>query len=84
VLTQALGDNRLKVRPDVTQLELKDNDCLLLCTDGLTEMVGDQVIGEMLGSGGAAQATCQRLVERALEAGGKDNVTVVVARYRLP
>ena len=52
--------------------------------DGLTEMVGNQVIGEILGSHEAAQPICQRLVERALEAGGKDNVTVVVARYRLP
>ena len=68
----------------MTRVVLEDGDCLLLCTDGLTEMVESQVIAEVLGSGEAAQTTCQRLVDRALEAGGKDNVTVVVARYRLP
>jgi serine/threonine protein phosphatase PrpC len=66
------------------QIALKDHDCLLLCTDGLTEMVDNQVIGKVLGSPQPAQAICQHLVDRALEAGGKDNVTVVVARYRLP
>lgn len=84
MLTQSLGDNGLDIQPDVTWIALEDNDCLLLCTDGLTEMVEDQGIGEIMGSGEAAQTICQRLVDRALEAGGKDNVTVVAARYRLP
>jgi protein phosphatase len=83
VLTQSLGDHGRQIQPDVTRLALKDNDCLLLCTDGLTNMVADQVIGETLASGEPAQAVCRRLVDRALEAGGKDNVTAVVARYRL-
>jgi protein phosphatase len=84
VLTRSLGDHGRRVEPDVTRIALEDNDCLLLCTDGLTEMVGDEVIGEALGSGEAAEAVCRGLVDRALVAGGKDNVTVVVARYRLP
>jgi protein phosphatase len=84
MLTQSLGDHGRRIYPEVTQIVLEDNDCLLLCTDGLTEMVGNQVIHEILGSGEPAQTICQRLVDRALEAGGKDNVTVVVARYRLP
>lgn len=84
VLTQSLGDHGRRVQPEVTRVALEDNDCLLLCTDGLTEMVENPIISEILGSGEAAPTICQHLVDRALEAGGKDNVTVVVARYRLP
>ncbi len=84
VLTKCLGDHSLQARPDVTRVALEDGDRLLLCTDGLTEMVADDAIATILGGGGAAQTTCERLVDRALEAGGKDNVTVVVACYRLP
>ncbi len=84
VLTQALGAQGQPVQANVDRLTLENNDCLLLCTDGLTELVPDQVIGAILGSGEPAQTVCQRLVDRALEAGGSDNVTVVVARYWLP
>jgi PPM family protein phosphatase len=84
VLTQALGDHGRDIQPEVFQATLDDGDCLLLCTDGLTEMVDDKVIGEILGSGESSKTICERLVEKALEAGGKDNVTVVVARYQFP
>lgn len=84
VLTQSLGDHGRQILPDVTWVALEDNDHLLLCTDGLTEMVDNETIAKLLGSGEPAETICQRLVDRALEAGGKDNVTVVVARYRLP
>lgn len=84
VLTHALGDHGRQIQPDVTRVALADDDRLLLCTDGLTEMVGDEVIAETLAGGEPAEAVCRRLVDRALEAGGTDNVTAVVARYRLP
>jgi protein phosphatase len=64
-------------------MPLQDGDCILVCTDGLTDMVPDPAIAEVLGGGATAQATCQALVDLALSAGGKDNVTVAVARYRL-
>jgi protein phosphatase len=82
-LTRHLGANK-GARPDVQRLALADGDCLLLRTDGLTEMVGDAEIGEVLAGGGAPESMSQRLVERALAAGGNDNVTAVVARYRAP
>jgi protein phosphatase len=84
VLTQSLGDHGRGIQPDVTRVVLDDGDCLLVCTDGLTEMVPHQEIGDILGAAESAEAACRRLVDRALEAGGKDNVTVAVARYRLP
>jgi protein phosphatase len=83
VLTQCLGDHGRPISPDVSHMPLQDGDCILVCTDGLTDMVPDPAIAEVLGGGATAQATCQALVDLALSAGGKDNVTVAVARYRL-
>jgi protein phosphatase len=52
---------------------------LLLCTDGLTDMVSDDDIARELGRHSTPQATCDALVKLALANGGKDNVTVVLA-----
>jgi protein phosphatase len=83
VLTKALGSDD-DLLPDVDSLTLENNDCLLLCTDGLTEMVPAARIAMLLAGNESAQTTCYRLVDEALNAGGKDNVTAIVARYRLP
>lgn len=83
-LTQSLGDHGRGIEPDVKRIALEDGDCLLLCSDGLSEMVDGDAIGAILGSGEPARTICERLVDAALAAGGKDNVTAVVARYRLP
>jgi PPM family protein phosphatase len=50
----------------------------LLCTDGLTNELRDPVIASLLDEGEDAQAIANRLVAAAVEAGGRDNVTVVV------
>jgi serine/threonine protein phosphatase PrpC len=84
ILTQALGKPGSDLQVESRQLKLDDGDCLLLCTDGLTEMVPDANIVEVLGRGETARDTCCALLNLALERGGKDNVTVIVARYRLP
>lgn len=78
-LTQALGLDR-DVEPDVTEVETPDGSRLLLCTDGLTNMVDDDALADLLGRGDAQQA-CDALVETALSNGGIDNVTVVVVRF---
>jgi protein phosphatase len=84
VLTNVLGGSTREVLPEVRPAHLEDGDCLLLCTDGLTEMVDERRIAEILARPERSKDLCQRLVDLALEAGGKDNVTVVVARYRFP
>ena len=73
-------------QPDtaVQRVALADEDQLLLCTDGLTDMVPDEGIVQVLAGGDPAEGACRRLVEEALAAGGKDNVTAVVARYAFP
>jgi protein phosphatase len=66
--------------PVVEVLEIEPGDVLLLCTDGLTKHLSDAEIAVVLGNGTDADASCHTLLERALAAGGRDNVTVVVAR----
>jgi protein phosphatase len=84
VLMQALGATNHDVRPDINHFTLEDDDQLLLCTDGLTNMVDDFLITSVLNGAESAQSACRELVELALVAGGRDNVTVVVARYSIP
>jgi protein phosphatase len=78
VLSQALGtDGRLT--PVITDVELKEGDRVLLCSDGLHGPVPEAAIAEILKvSEDAAHAT-QALIDAALDAGGPDNVTAVVA-----
>jgi protein phosphatase len=64
-------------------LRLADGDQLLLCTDGLTDLVSDEEITTILSLHIHPQETVQTLVDRALERGGKDNVTVVLAQCAL-
>ena len=65
-------------------MQLEDGDRILLCSDGLTDMVDDMTITRiMLETPGSSEA-CGRLVQQALDSGGRDNVTVIVAAYRIP
>lgn len=84
VLTQALGQHAGKLKIEAQRLKLEDGDCVLLCTDGLTEMIPDSEILAVLTNEGKSEDHCRALVDKALDAGGKDNITVVVARYSLP
>jgi protein phosphatase len=83
LLTASLGRGGRGFEGDFQHAWLADGDQLLLCTDGLTNMVDDPTITAALGSPGSADEACRALVAAALENGGKDNVTVALARYRL-
>jgi protein phosphatase len=83
VLTRVIGRHG-KGEPEVYRAKLADGDRVLVCTDGLTDMVDEGAIAAELGRGAPAAETCQRLLDAALRAGGKDNVTVAVAGYRIP
>jgi protein phosphatase len=82
ILSHALGATGGHVKVDVQHLSLADRDQVLLCTDGLTEMVADAAIAAVLRNAGSAREAGQALVDLALKNGGKDNVTVALARYR--
>jgi protein phosphatase len=72
------------VQVELGRARLEDGDALLLCSDGLTEMVPEDRIARVLREARSSGDACRRLVDYALEAGGSDNVTVIVARYRIP
>jgi protein phosphatase len=84
MLVNCLGGSRSEVEVDVYQVQLADGDRLLLCTDGLTDMVDDAEIALTLQQRADPQVACQTLIEQALNQGGRDNVTVVLARYGMP
>jgi protein phosphatase len=84
VLTSALGGLNKDVRAEIQRLKLLDGDRLLLCTDGLTDMVDDAAMADTLRGEIRSDEACRLLVERANANGGKDNVTVVLAQYRIP
>jgi protein phosphatase len=69
---------------DFHQATLADGDQLLLCTDGLTDMVDNETIGAVPSGVASADKACQVLLAAALKNGGRDNVTIAVARYHIP
>jgi PPM family protein phosphatase len=80
ILTRAVGlDPRIPVdTPD--PVELRPGDQVLLCSDGLTEAVDHDRIGELLSATGDGDAACRSLIDAANAAGGPDNITVVLLR----
>ena len=84
VLTNALGGSSADVQVDTDRLQLDDGDRVLLCSDGLTDLVDDESIASILLDTTRSSDACERLVQRALDAGGRDNVTVIVAAYQIP
>ena len=80
ILLSAVGSPQLD--PQVSAIDLRKGDIFLLCSDGLTKHVSDEEIGERMASGAGAESICRALVGLALERGGEDNITVVLAKRR--
>jgi protein phosphatase len=81
MLVNALGGLSEDVDVDVDQLELASGDRVLMCSDGLTDLVDDEAIRKVLVEQRESKDVCQHLIDLALERGGRDNVTVIVATY---
>ncbi len=82
VLSRALGSEN-GCDPDVGVHDLEDSDLILLCTDGLTKMIKDERIADvLLRERAAPDQACQALVQEALSHGGADNVTVIICTAR--
>lgn len=78
-LTRVLG--RTFVEVDVFFLMLEPGDLLLLCTDGLWEMIRDEAeLTRILSSSASVEIVCQQLIDTANEYGGEDNITAMVVR----
>jgi PPM family protein phosphatase len=84
ILTHSIGADASEPGVTVEQFRLKDDDCLLLCSNGLTDMVSNDDIANVLASRRALHEQCELLVDSALLNGGSDNVTVVLANYHIP
>ncbi|MFP2902507.1 PP2C family protein-serine/threonine phosphatase [Corallococcus sp. 4LFB] len=78
LITRALGTENAE--PTLQRLETQPGDIFLLCSDGLYEPLGPEVLREQLRAPSSAQAACDALVSAAYEAGGRDNITAVVLR----
>lgn len=82
-LTQSLGipEDELIIEPYFSKGILNKDDKYVICSDGLTDMVGNDVIKQIVTDNTPDKAT-RLLVNKALENGGKDNVTVIVAQVK--
>jgi PPM family protein phosphatase len=79
VITRALG-TQPTVTPDVFPLDIEPGDLLLLCSDGLTRELSDDLLESMLKLDRALEELCSRLTEAANKAGGHDNITCLLVR----
>ena len=77
LITRAVGVDAT-VDGDLFEVELRDTDILLLCSDGLTGMVEDEKIAEVLAKAGTLEDKGRELLSLALEGGGRDNITVAL------
>ena len=80
VITRAVGVH-VPVRVDFFDVKLEKGDKLLLCSDGLTNMVEDEDILQLVKKSASLKEAAERLVTEANKNGGKDNISVVLAEY---
>ena len=79
IITRALGPE-LDVEPDGQTLRGRSGDVYLLCSDGLTSMVPEVEVGELVAGATSLRDAALRLIDAANTAGGRDNITVVLLR----
>lgn len=80
IITRAIGTEET-VEADYFEVDLIKNDHILLCSDGLTNMVDDDTILAIISGHGSLQYKVRTLVEAANENGGNDNIAVILIRY---
>jgi len=80
LVTRALGIEEL-APADIAEYRVEAGDVFLLCSDGLSDMVDDQEMGEILmAADGDLQLACRNLIDAANRNGGHDNITTVLVR----
>lgn len=79
-LTRAVGSEE-SVRADYFEVELMDGDYILLCSDGLTNMVDDDRLLSLISGNGSLEYKARKLIADANEVGGLDNIAVILIRY---
>jgi serine/threonine protein phosphatase PrpC len=84
MLTNCVGCSKEGVKVEMRHIKVEDGDALLICSDGLTDMVDESEMSKTLSAHSVPQDVCQALLDKALDHGGRDNVTIVLARYSIP
>lgn len=83
IVTETLGGRPGGPHVEIEHVQLWSGDRILLCTNGLTDVVSEDQMADVLAGRRHPQEDCQRLVDLALAAGGPDNVTVIQADYTI-
>ena len=81
IITKAVGVAE-DVQPDFFIVDMKENSRILLCSDGLSNMVDDEKLEEILSGEGTEEELAEKCIEEALFYGGLDNIAVVIAQNR--
>jgi PPM family protein phosphatase len=81
VITNVVGGNDVGVMVEAHAVEVQATDRLLLCSDGLTEMLTNDAIAATLRAELEPEPACRALLTQANEAGGRDNITLVIVRF---
>jgi serine/threonine protein phosphatase PrpC len=81
ILSNVIGGTSSTVEPQVTSSALKWGEAILLTTDGLTDVLSEEAILKLARREGDAPAVCRSLIEAAQEHGGRDDMTVIFARF---
>lgn len=79
VITRAIGTDK-RVMIDLFKLELKDEEHILLCSDGMYEYIDCEIIKNVMSESRSTKIALKKLMSTSLESGGADNVTVVIAK----
>ena len=81
-LTQYLGfqEENMALEPSIVEIGYQTGSSYLICSDGVTDMLSDEEIQEILSKTGTAEEKVEELLEMALSRGGRDNVTMILAQ----
>jgi PPM family protein phosphatase len=83
-LTSCLGGQSSKIQLEIRHMRLMDGDRLMLCSDGLTDLVKEAEIADALRLKAESAAACEHLLDLAMQNGGTDNITILLAGYSFP
>jgi protein phosphatase len=81
VVTNAIGGGFEEVIVEIRKIELEPQDALLVCSDGLTDMLSNDRILAILQAEQNPERACERLITEANDEGGRDNITAIVAHF---
>lgn len=84
IVTNVIGGTEVGVQVEVQKIDLKTGDVVPLCSDGLSDMLDDRGMAQILSAETDPEAACTRLLAQANAAGGRDNITAIVARFEEP